>query len=1005
MLATKHSFSQARAAFISVLLVSVSAALPLGARTVKFATYSAPYVSADKKRDMTFNKYRRLLIAAIAEEEGWSAVFVDGAAEGDISALKAGAIDVLCSARHTVRYAADGGYSPTTDAFSFGYMSEKPLFVEHDVVVSREGDKRFINGDLFGLNGAKLGYYGEAGLQLATRFRGLCRAANAAIEAEDCHDAERMEARLREGQIDLCVMGLHDVPNGFKVVYNMGTVPIYFLCKDEEVKAEIDHAVSEFEKSNPFFMAELAKRVGGGSSLNVSNFNPAEVAFVKRSQRENNIVVTVHSNSMPFSDIDAAGNFIGLDSALWQKISLISGLQFFYADADKCEREDDTNYLRIANANSYRTHSDYKRYTPAIITHHERIYSRPGYNVESFLRSAPDDAANRFAGPAILAIIREQRVILPFIDRWCKEYSVMICDDQRECLEKTSDGIADICIINESFLRSMHNIEEYPRLASRKPLLLDVPVSIEVKGPHSALITSILNKSLCQIPLEYFEQENIAAETEMGYVPSRHTSFSRNAIGIVMFIFLLGASLLVCTVILSHRYKVRSETDDVTGFPNLAKFIRQGEHIIETTKADKEKTSFTLTSISVLGFRHLNNTFGYEWGNRLLSIISDCLRHIDTTYPMLITHCYDDIFYCFSCLQDRQTSDAKDISDRMTSVISNHVSVINETLVKAGFHVVIKSSAVYSSGLEGIRSMLDKADYARESVSSESAIRPTTALSAALKHGNFALFDGRLSAEREQENNIEQHIVQAFDRNEITAVFQPKIDLRTGRLEGAEAFARWHSPKLGMVMPNVFLPVFEKNGYALRFNFTIYTKVLSFLQSLIDRGDTPLPISMNVTHIGVNADAFARRFENVFSRFSVPRNLIEFELSEVSLGMSRQELRRLSTLLNEGGFSVAIDDFGTGGSSLSMLGSVSADIIKFDQRLLSDSNVSNRSRIILTKTVEMAHQLGRKVVCKCVEKKTQVEFLRSLGCDMVQGFYYSAALPPEEFRDYMDSSI
>lgn len=1143
-------------------------------RSVRFATYSVPYITEDKGRDAMFNKYRRSLIALIAENRrfsptgGWKVNFADSVCEGDTEALKAGEVDVLCTQRKET-------------APSWGYLSEEPLYMEYSVIVARETDKRFINGDINtyrlgngnstpSLNAPDLlsvidikssmnknaspsaavtngnasswkrtlgpgqitvpisiGYCGEDGKGIVMRFSGLCRAAGGQAVAQEYRNGQELETALKEGTVDLCAMSVHDISDGFKVVYNMGASPIYFLCRDKEIKDDIDIAMKELKQKNPFYLIECMKRVGGGGSLGTANFNAGEVAFVKYTREVQPVYVTVHSKSAPFSDIDAVGNFTGLDLALWKKIENVSGMQFSYIDADKYTRRDGTDYLCITSANTWRVHGDYTLYTPAILTRHERVYARPGYDVSRFARSstairglpsskeqeragllfarqdtAGDEERKRFLGQnatetAVIAMIREQRVILPFLNRWYKEYKVLLCDTLRECLEKTSDGVADMAIIDEAFMRSMHNIDEYPRLASRPPLLLDVPVSIQIKGPHSELINGILNKTLTQIPFEYFDREDVAAEIDMGYVPSRHKVLSRNVIGIIIFAFLLGSCLLIVCMVLSHRYKVRSETDEVTGFCNLAKFSSMAQKMLEdyrlqdnykavpapgeadsgiaaqnasaagkdahnddAQKAIPEVPAFVFVSISILGFRHLNNTMGYEWGRRLLRIVADCLRKVDCYPDMLVTHCYDDIFYCFVNTPDGFT---RQRVDSLTLGISNDMANINETLVKAGFHVVVKSSVVYSSGYESIQSIIDKADYSRESVSSEqpqygsaatemqgayTKAISNTAVSSHKKRtenvissirqamtgggsrvgegvsrgrllsptpfmqnerikcdGNFAVFDNLLAERRESESNIERHIGAAFDDNELMAVYQPKIDLQTGRLEGAEAFARWNSPSLGVMLPNVFLPVFEKNGYALRFNFSMFMNVLSFLQTLIDRGDTPVPISMNVTQINITSSAFVRRFENMFGRFSVPRQYIEFELSEKSLGLPRAELQRLSAMLHEGGFSVAIDDFGTGGSSLSILSSVPSDIVKFDQRVFSDPDTSNGSKIILTQLIQMSHLLGRKVVCKCVEKKSQVELLRSIGCDMVQGYYYSNALTSDEFRNYIDTSI
>ncbi|MBQ1794202.1 MAG: EAL domain-containing protein, partial [Treponema sp.] len=253
--------------------------------------------------------------------------------------------------------------------------------------------------------------------------------------------------------------------------------------------------------------------------------------------------------------------------------------------------------------------------------------------------------------------------------------------------------------------------------------------------------------------------------------------------------------------------------------------------------------------------------------------------------------------------------------------------------------------------------------------------------------------------------DIERCIDEAFERNEFFVVFQPKISLADGKVKGAEALVRWNSSLHGFVNPSVFIPVFEQNGYVTRLDFFVYQKVFEYQQEQIQQGRPVVPISVNVSRLHQNPEKFVSAFTSKFNQYSLTPDCVELELVERFAGASDKILIQLTELLRGAGFKVNMDDFGSGESSLNMLSEIPVDVIKFDQRFLRQAQTSKDSLIILSETMNMVRKLGKLTVCEGVETEGQVEMLRSMDCDLVQGFFYSKPLSKDAFTGYVARNI
>jgi EAL domain-containing protein (putative c-di-GMP-specific phosphodiesterase class I) len=245
----------------------------------------------------------------------------------------------------------------------------------------------------------------------------------------------------------------------------------------------------------------------------------------------------------------------------------------------------------------------------------------------------------------------------------------------------------------------------------------------------------------------------------------------------------------------------------------------------------------------------------------------------------------------------------------------------------------------------------------------------------------------------------------ALENKEFFVMYQPKIDLTTDKIVGAEALVRWNNPKFGMMAPNDFIPLFERNGFIKKLDFYVYDKVFDFIQRQIDAGQKVVPISVNMSRNHSKPEKFMHDFMTIFNKYSFPPSLIQVEIIERSF-MDNNTLKDITDLLHKEGFTVAMDDFGSGESSLNMITRIPVDVLKFDRSFLlsftsSNGALTKESESVLELLIDLSKTLNKETVFEGVETKEQRDFLKSIDCDQAQGFFYSRPLSEPDFMRYL----
>ncbi len=284
-------------------------------------------------------------------------------------------------------------------------------------------------------------------------------------------------------------------------------------------------------------------------------------------------------------------------------------------------------------------------------------------------------------------------------------------------------------------------------------------------------------------------------------------------------------------------------------------------------------------------------------------------------------------------------------------------------------------------------------------IMSNSAVALDTARHA--RNKDIVFFEQEMLEKAIHDKSISNMFMDSLAKNEFKVYYQPKVDLTTNTLCGCEALSRWYAQRL--ITPAEFIPILEAEGTIKNLDFYVLEVVCKNIREWMDKGIEPVLISTNFSKLHLSDDNFENHIISVLQRYDVPSKYLELELTELSDYQYFDRLVRFVNTMKEAGFKISIDDFGTGFSSMSLVRNLNPDVIKLDKSLIDNVAAGNdqkarTDRVISRSIINMAHELGIKVIAEGVETKEQAEFLLANECLMAQGWLFDKALEHDEFE-------
>lgn len=387
-----------------------------------------------------------------------------------------------------------------------------------------------------------------------------------------------------------------------------------------------------------------------------------------------------------------------------------------------------------------------------------------------------------------------------------------------------------------------------------------------------------------------------------------------------------------------------------------------------------------VTVINIANFRNLNERNGYEFGNSVLIAVAD----------VLAASIRDGELLCRSegarFVALHRSVNIEDYHTRLKQML---VSAQRQVSEKCGIQIYLVAG-VYEFGVEhlGMMASLDRAIIAQKAVKDR----------AYYTENMIAVYDSRLSDEIQARQYVEAHMMEALENNEFKVFYQPKVSAETGEIEGAEALARWIRPDGEMISPGRFIPVFEQNGFIADLDFAIYRNAIADIRRWMRDGIDVPQISLNVSRHHMRDESFPDKICALVDNLGVPREKIELEITESMLTENMNRLIDVMKTLSDAGFRISIDDFGSGYSSLNLITVLPFHTLKIDGGFFLKNELTDKNKKVIASIVELAKSLNYQTVSEGVETDEQVEFLREIGCDMIQGYYYYKPMPVKDFE-------
>ncbi|MFI3231642.1 MAG: bifunctional diguanylate cyclase/phosphodiesterase [bacterium] len=390
---------------------------------------------------------------------------------------------------------------------------------------------------------------------------------------------------------------------------------------------------------------------------------------------------------------------------------------------------------------------------------------------------------------------------------------------------------------------------------------------------------------------------------------------------------------------------------------------------------------YALCSLDIDKFKYINSMFGYEVGDNVLKKVSRVIHNFinpNETFCRIgedkfsIFFSYDTelqlhskltkLSKLFEVMRDKYFSDAK-------ITVVNGVTLVNKDL--------------------SLNALLDQSATARKSAKGS--------------HKNkFSYYNIEWDLKLQKEIEIEEQVPHAIANDEFTIFLQPKFDLNTKEICGAEALVRWITPK-GMIFPDQFIPLFERNDFIITLDFIVYEKTMEYIRRCLDQNLKVYPISVNVSRNHIKDPHFMYKFMDLINKYNIPRQYLELEVTESIFIEDRKELKKFIDKIKEEDLKVSVDDFGTAYSSLQTLTDINIDILKIDKGFLD--NVENtkddsysKDKILIKNIIILAKELDFIVLCEGIETEEQIQFLKNLGCDLGQGYVFARPMPLDEYN-------
>lgn len=453
-------------------------------------------------------------------------------------------------------------------------------------------------------------------------------------------------------------------------------------------------------------------------------------------------------------------------------------------------------------------------------------------------------------------------------------------------------------------------------------------------------------------------------------------------------------SLSLCLHFLYHNIRrtrqeatqTKQQLEQLSRYDNLTGAYNGGEFRLQLTQACSQKIPLMLVALNLRNFKYINETYGLSTADQFLCRIKHCLDKICQPGEFFCRQSAD-VFYL--ALRENQAEPAMERIQALLEMIQKEASEL-----LGEYSVSVYCGCVLTAAAPEPFSAAAKHNY----------MMAALAQGKKNKKQSIFLYNEALHDAEQMRLYVESHMHHALEQEEFCMYLQPKMDLNTGLLTGAEALVRWQTKDRGLIFPNQFIPLFEENGFCVQLDLYMVEQVCKQLRQWLDEGMIPMNISVNQTRLLFASEGYVEKLLAITGKYHISPRYITLEILESLALEHMDQVNACIARLRDAGFRISMDDFGSGYSSLNTLGRLKIDELKLDRLFLMGvaKDTDGTQRKIMACILELAKQLNISTVAEGVETQENEQMMAQLSCNYGQGYYYSRPLTTVDFeRDFL----
>ena len=427
----------------------------------------------------------------------------------------------------------------------------------------------------------------------------------------------------------------------------------------------------------------------------------------------------------------------------------------------------------------------------------------------------------------------------------------------------------------------------------------------------------------------------------------------------------------------AKQLKELRNKDGLTNLRNLENFKIECGKVLKNSKSED---SYVNIVFDIKNFKSINELFSYKIGDKILVGVAENIRTIK--FENISGRIGEDIFSILFKVKDENDLDSK------IRYLKDKISLYFDNKNKIDLELNVGVFKIKDKEME-ISKIIDNSNSARIE---------------AKKHREclYYVYNDELELKIHQELIVKKDLKNAFKNNEIEILYQPKVNIHTEKIESVEALIRWNHKVFGYISPEIFVPIAEENGDINLIGRWVIKEVCKEIKKCKDNNEKIVPVAINLSRRELYQANLISYILNMIEKYDIEPELLEFEITETADVNDTKMINKKVEDIRKLGMKIAIDDFGKGCSTLENLKNLEVDIVKIDRYLSLDIETSEKSRKLLELIIKLAKEYNFEVVCEGIENMNQINILKNLNCNIVQGYVYYKPLSIEKLKEILN---